>query len=64
MKIYALQYSSEEDEITYGYFTSREKAEKAKFELLKNIGEDMLQFWNREVCIYEVALDKLINKIN
>lgn len=56
-KIYQLNYSTEEYNKDYGFFSSREKAEKAKQNILDNTDNDMLEFYQREINIYEIKLD-------
>ena len=56
MKIYTLKYSTEEDNITYGIFSTRQKAENAKASLILDVDEDMRYYWERELYIpkYEI----------
>ena len=60
-KIYVLNYSNEETNINFGYFTTREKAEKAKQKLIS--GNDIESFWDREIVIEEVILNKLLEEL-
>jgi hypothetical protein len=60
MKIYQLNYSTEDCNRDYGFFTTKEKAEKAKKEIVKKSDEDMQDYLEREIYIYEIELDKII----
>ena len=62
MKIYILEYLSEDFTKVYGYFSSKEKAEDCKKLLINNVDEDMKDYWNREITIYEVKVDEILIK--
>jgi len=63
MKIYTLKYATEEVNITYGIFSTRQKAENAKASLIRDVDEDMRYYWERELYIAESEIDKIIQRI-
>lgn len=64
MKVFALKYTTEETNITYGIFSSKKKAESAKKELVLKIDEDMKYYWTRELYITEITVDKINREID
>lgn len=61
MKIYQLNYSTEDTNQDYGFFSTKEKAEIAKREIVAKEDSDMKYYWEREIAIYEIELDKIKN---
>ena len=59
MKIYQLSYSTEDFHRDYGFFSSRDKAQEHKDFLLKDT-EDMYKFWNYEIQISEIEVNKIL----
>lgn len=56
-KIYALEYSGEDFYECHGYFTTKEKAEEAKKEIIGRVDGDVKDFYDRELCIEQKFLD-------
>lgn len=59
MKIYQLNYQTEDFNKDYGFFSTKEKAETAKREVVEKQDEHMKNYYNREITIYEIEVDKL-----
>lgn len=60
-KVYQLNYSTEDYNKDYGFFTTREKAEQAKKEVLDRTDEDRKEYFSEEIMIYEIELNKILH---
>lgn len=59
-KVYQLNYSSEDYSQDFGIFSTKEKAEEAKKFIINTPRYcDIKDFWEREIIIYEIELNKI-----